>query len=66
MVRNNPLVNCYSMFNALRNIIKVDLSKFDTSQLTYINEMFRDYISLTSKNFQNFNFKIFNHGIRFL
>ena len=55
MVWNNPLVSCYSMFNALRNIIKVDLSKFDTSQLTYINDMFRDCISLTSINFQNFN-----------
>ena len=51
---DHPLSSCNSMFFKLNNIIKADLSKFDTSQLTDIGCMFESCFSLESINLQNF------------
>ena len=45
------------MFYNLTNIIKIDLSKFDASQVTQMIGMFYNCISLTSINFEGFNTK---------
>ena len=41
---NQPLQTCNSMFKGLSNIIYIDLSNFDTSQLTNIDNMFYEHI----------------------
>jgi len=52
----NSLINtCYNMFSGLTNITKIDLSKFDTSQVTDMKFMFNEcknleYIDLTNIN----------------
>ena len=51
---NSPLTSCSSMFSGLTNITKIDLSKFDTSQLANMNNMFDGCNSLVSINFGNF------------
>ena len=52
---NYSLTTCNSMFNGLRNIIKMDFSKFDTSHVKEMHSMFRDCSSLTSLDLSNFN-----------
>ena len=52
---NEPLQTCNSMFKGLSNITYIDLSNFNTSQLTNIDNMFYDCTSLTSINFQKFD-----------
>ena len=42
----NPLIDCNTMFYNLKNIIKVDLSQFDSSQLSDIGCMFEQCNSL--------------------
>ena len=49
------LKNCSYMFNNLQNIIAIDLSGFDSSELTNMKDMFYGCTSLTSINFHNFN-----------
>ena len=53
---NTPLSSCSSMFSGLQNITNIDLSKFDTSQLSgNINDMFYNCISLVTINLDNFD-----------
>ena len=47
------IVDCGDMFNSLSNLIEVDLSNFDTSELTRINGMFYECTNLTSVNLAN-------------
>ena len=51
---NNPLTNCNIMFHGLNNIIKIDLSKFDSSRVTDMRCMFSSCTSLESLNLNNF------------
>ena len=51
----SPLTNCNIMFFGLTNILKVDLSKFDSSTVRNLLKMFQGCTSLTSINFNNFN-----------
>ena len=43
---NNKLTNCDSMFKDLSNIIEIDLTKFDTSEVTTMQDMFNSCINL--------------------
>ena len=52
---NNFLKECNAMFYNLSNIIKIDLSKFDSSKVTGMAAMFSFCNSLVSINFNNFN-----------
>ena len=49
------LTSCADMFVGLSNIIKIDLSNFDSSKVRNIRFMFGSCISLTSINFNNFD-----------
>ena len=51
---NYSLTSCDSMFQGLKNIIKIDFSKFDTSHVENMNNMFKDCTSLTSLDLRNF------------
>ena len=55
MIWNRQLNTCYQMFYDFKNIIYVDLSKFDSSQVTLTSFMFDGCSSLSSINFENFN-----------
>ena len=55
MIWNNELTSCESMFCEMMNIIKIDLSKFDSSKVTNMKNMFSNCNALTSINFGNFN-----------
>ena len=57
LIFNNLLTQCNTMFYDLNNIIKIDLSKFDSSEVTEMIGMFYSCISLTSINFEGFNTK---------
>ena len=52
---NNNFVTSACMFMNLDNIIRVDLSYFDASQITDMRYMFSGCTSLTSINFDNLN-----------
>ena len=52
---NYSITNCNSMFGGLSNIIDIDLSNFDASEVLDMTCMFRDCTSLTSINFKNIN-----------
>ena len=52
---NNYFISSGCMFLDLDNIIKVDLSHFDASQITDMRYMFSGCTSLTSINFDNLN-----------
>jgi len=51
---NKNLKSCNGMFCNLDNIIKMDLSKFDSSEVTEMIGMFYNCKSLTSMNLNNF------------
>ena len=51
---NSPITNCDYMFSGLNNIIKIDLSNFDSSSVTSMKEMFYDCEKLTSLNLESF------------
>ena len=51
----NQLTNCNNMFQNLTNILYMDLSKFDSSEVTTMFSMFHGCESLTSINFTNFD-----------
>ena len=51
----SSFTNCNVMFYGLTNILKVDLSKFDSSNVKNVLKMFQGCTSLTSINFNNFN-----------
>ena len=55
IIYKNNLNNCTSMFSGLTNIISIDLSNFNSSELTKIDYMFNGNSSLESINFGNFN-----------
>jgi len=48
---NNKIQSCEKMFSNLINLIEIDLSDFDFSQVTSINQMFIDCANLTKINF---------------
>ena len=49
------VTTCASMFSDLSNILIIDLSNFNSSEVTSMNNMFSRCTSLTSINFKNFN-----------
>ena len=49
---NNQLTNCNIIVTDLGNIIKMDLSKFDSSKVTDMRCMFLRYTSLISIDFK--------------
>ena len=51
----NNLTDCSDMFLNLSNIVEIDLSKFDSSQVTSTFSMFQGCYSLESINLTNFN-----------
>ena len=55
LIWNSKLNNTIAMFHSIGNIIEVDLSKFDSSEVENIDHMFHSCSSITSINFQNFN-----------
>ena len=55
LVWNKQINNCYSMFNNCENITEIDLSHFDSSNVTSMGSMFFGCSSLVSVNFSNFN-----------
>ena len=55
LVWNNKINNCIYMFTDCTDILEVDLSEFDSSEVTQINNMFRGCTSLISVNFDNFD-----------
>ena len=55
LVWNRQLITCYNMFNGCTNIIEIDLSNFDSSQVEKMSSMFEGCTSLSSINFINFN-----------
>ena len=52
---NNQITNCNKMFYELKNITKIDLSKFDFSNVNNMAEMFYGCSKLTSIEFGNIN-----------
>ena len=50
---NIPITNCDYMFYQMSNIIKIDISKFDSSEVVSMNQMFAECSSLTSLNLEN-------------
>ena len=52
---NSPVTNCSYLFYNLKNIIKIDLSKFDSSSITNLNRMFSGCSKLTTIIFDNFD-----------
>ena len=57
----NLLKTCNGMFCNLNNITKIDLSKFDSSEVTEMIGMFYNCDSLTSLNLDNFKTKSVNN-----
>ena len=55
IIYKNNLNNCTSMFSGLTNIISIDLSNFNSSELTIIDYMFDGCSPLESINFGNFS-----------
>ena len=50
---NNPINNCYEMFCDCKNITKIDLSDFDSSQVTRMSKMFFGCSKISSLNLSN-------------
>ena len=50
---NDNITSCENMFNGLRNLKEIDLSKFDFSYVTSIKSMYKDCINLIKINFGN-------------
>ena len=48
-------INCYRYFSNLTNAIKIDLSYFDTSNTTYMGELFKKSQSVISLDLSMFN-----------
>ena len=57
---DDKLQNCSYMFSGLNNIIEVDLSKFDISEVRITKFMFSDCINLKNIIFNNYNSFILN------
>ena len=50
---NVTIESCHKMFSYLENIIEIDLSKIDLSQVTSMEEMFRGCLNLKKVSFGN-------------
>ena len=48
-------ISCYMYFSNLTNAIKIDLSNFDTSKVTNMQDLFSHCTSLVYLNIENFN-----------
>ena len=48
-------IKCYNIFRHIGEIIEIDISKFDTSNVSDLSGMFRNCINLKSINFGNIN-----------
>ena len=55
LIFSGQLSTCDTMFYGLTNILEIDLSDFDFSKVTSINNMFRDCSYLKKINFGNIN-----------
>ena len=55
LIWNRNINNCGDMFYYCYDITEIDLSNFNSSQVTYMSSMFHRCSSLTSINFTNFN-----------
>jgi len=51
----NPIKSCENMFRNLKNIIEIDLSNFDSSEVTSLFSMFRDCSSINLIDLSNLN-----------
>ena len=60
LIWKEPLTDCSAMFLDLTNIIKIDLSKFNTSLVTKMACMFNGCDSLEFINLDNFNTSLVN------
>ena len=54
LIFTNPVSTCYSMFKGCSQIIEIDFSNFDSSNVRNIDRMFYDCTSLKSIKFGNF------------
>ena len=61
MVWDSPLITCKSMFRGLTNIIEIDFSSFDASQVTDFSGMFFGCNNLASIDFRNLNTESLNN-----
>ena len=57
IIYKKTIISCNSMFSYCQNILSIDLSNFDSSQVTIMNYMFQNCNKLVSINFTNFNTK---------
>ena len=64
LIWNKPLDNCDNLFKDCYFVSEIDLSKFDTSQVTSMSYMFSDCYKLTSLNLSNFNTSKVQYMIR--
>ena len=55
IIWSEPLITAYKMFYDITNIIKIDLSQFDSSQITKMEFMFGLCTSLREIDLSNFN-----------
>ena len=55
LIWNKTINICNDMFHDCYDITEIDLSNFNSSQVTYMSRMFGGCLSLTSINFTNFN-----------
>ena len=55
MIFNQKLTNCYKMFYGLSNIISIDLSNFDSSNVINMGYMFFDLRKIFSLDLSNFD-----------
>ena len=55
LIFEGELNSCYRIFYLCINVISIDLSEFDFSQVTDMQHMFRDCINLETINFGNIN-----------
>ena len=55
IIFNEQIKTCENMFNGLSDILKIDLSYFDTSQVTNMDSMFSGCTNLKNIIFNNIN-----------
>ena len=55
IIFNHKIESCENMFSGLSNIIEIDLSEFDTSNVIHMGYMFNDCINLEKIIFGNIN-----------
>ena len=55
LIWNYTISSCKNLFHGCFDITEIDLSKFDTSEVTSCQDMFRGCTSLTSLNILNFS-----------